>query len=50
MNINILVSVNLNGCEQVNVTQMTIMSTIMDRNPLERMEQPSYSLKDSKMQ
>ena len=31
-------SANKNGPEWVNVTQMTIISTIMGRNPLEEME------------
>ena len=32
-----------NGLEQVNLTQMTIISTAMGKNPLEEMEQPSQS-------
>ena len=34
----------------VNLTQMTIISTTAGRNPLEEMEQPSRSTKESKMQ
>ena len=36
--------------EWVNLTQMTIISTTVDRNPLEAMEEPSWSTKESKMQ
>ena len=39
-----------NGLEWVNVTQMTIISTTVGRNPSEEMEQPSQSTKESKMQ
>ena len=31
-------------------TQMTIISTTVGRNPLEEMEQPSWSTKESEMQ
>ena len=34
----------------VNITQMTIISTTVGRNPLEEMEEPSWSTKESKMQ
>ena len=34
----------------VNLTQMTIISTTVDQNPLEEEEQPSQSTKDSEMQ
>ena len=36
--------------EWVNLTQMTIISTTVGRNPLEEMEEPSWSTKESKMQ
>ena len=39
-----------NGLEWVNLTQMTIISTTVDRNPLEEIEWPSWSTKESKMQ
>ena len=38
VNVNILESVNYNGLEWVNLTQMTIISTTAGRNPLEEME------------
>ena len=34
----------------MNLTQMTIISTTVGKNPLEEMEQPSQSTKDSEMQ
>ena len=34
----------------VNITQMTIISTTVGRNPLEEMEEPSWSTKESEMQ
>ena len=34
----------------VNLTQMTIISTIAGRNPSEEMEWPSWSTKESEMQ
>ena len=37
MNINILEISELNGLEWLNLTQMTIISTAVDRNPLEEM-------------
>ena len=37
VNIDIL-GISKNGLEWVNLTQMTIMSTTADRNPLEEME------------
>ena len=46
MNINTLG----NGQERVNLIQMTIISTNVGKNPLEEMEQPSQSTKESKMQ
>ena len=39
-----------NGLEWVNLTQMTIISTTMGRNPLEEMDWPSWSTKESEMQ
>ena len=36
--------------EWVNLTQMTIISTTVGRNPFEEMEQPSWSTKESEMQ
>ena len=38
------------GLEWVNLTQMTIISTTVSKNPLEEMEQPSQLTKKSKMQ
>ena len=38
VNINILKSMNYDGLEWVNLTQMTIISTTVGRNPLEEME------------
>ena len=38
VNINILGISELNGLKWVNLTQMTIISTTVDRNPLEEME------------
>ena len=34
----------------MNLTQMTIISTTVGRNPLEGMEKPSWSTKESEMQ
>ena len=34
----------------VNVTQMTIISTTVGRNPSEEVEEPSWSTKESEMQ
>ena len=34
----------------MNLTQITIISTTVGRNPLEEMEQPSWSTEESKMQ
>ena len=34
----------------MNLTQMTIISTTVGRNPLEEMESPSSSIKESEMQ
>ena len=41
VNINFQESVNLNRLDWVNLTQMTIISTIVGKNPLEEMEWPS---------
>ena len=38
VNIDILGTSELNGLEWVNLTQMTIITTIVSRNPLEEME------------
>ena len=38
VNVDILESANSNGLEWVNLTQMTIISTIVGRNPSEEME------------
>ena len=38
VNVDILESANRNGLEWVNLTQMTIISTTVGRNPLEEME------------
>ena len=43
-------SVNQNGWEWENLIQMTVISTIVGKNPLEEMEQPSWSTKESEMQ
>ena len=34
----------------MNLIQMIIISTTVGKNPLEEMEEPSYSAKESKMQ
>ena len=39
-----------NGLEWVNLTQMTIIFTTVGKNPLEEMEQPSWSTKESEIQ
>ena len=41
VNINILGISELNGLEWVNLTQMTIISTTVGKNPIEEMEYPS---------
>ena len=43
-------SVNYNGREWVNFVEMTIISTTIDRNPVEEMEQPSQSIEEPEMQ
>ena len=50
MNINILGIGELNGPEWVSVTQMTIIPTAAGKSPLEEMEWPSRSTKESEMQ
>ena len=50
VNIDILGISELNGWERVNLTQMTIISTTVGRNPSEEMEEPSWSTKESEMQ
>ena len=50
VNIDILGISKPNGLEWVNLTQMTIISTTVGRNPSEEMEKPSWSTKESKMQ
>ena len=41
---------NYNGLEWENLTQMTMISTTLGRNPSEEMEWPSWSTKESEMQ
>ena len=50
VNVDILGISKLNGLEWVNLTQMTIISTTVGRNPSEEMEWPSWSTKESEMQ
>ena len=50
VNVDILGIRELNGLEWGNLTQMTIVSTTEGRNPLEEMEQPLWSTKESEMQ
>ena len=50
VNVDILGISKLNGLEWANLTQMTIISTTAGRDPLEEMEYPSWSTKESKMQ
>ena len=47
VNIDIL---GISELEWVNLTQMTIISTTVGKNPLEEMEQTSESTKESEMQ
>ena len=49
-NIDILDISKLKWTGMVNLTQMTIISTTVDKNPLEEMEEPSQSTKESEMQ
>ena len=50
VNIDILGISKLNGLEWVNLPQMTIISAAVGKNPLEEMEYPSWSTKESEMQ
>ena len=50
VNVDILGISELKWTRWVNLTQMTIISTTVGRNPLEEMEQPSWSTKESEMQ
>ena len=50
VNTDILGISELRWTGMVNLTQMTIISTTVGRNPLEEMEQPSQSTKESEMQ
>ena len=47
VNVDIL---GISELEWVNLTQMTIISTTVGRNPSEEMDWPSWSTKESKMQ
>ena len=49
VNVNILGISKLRWTEWVNLTQMTIISITVGRNPLEEMELPSWSTKEFKM-
>ena len=50
VNINILQISELKCTGMGELTQMTIISTTAGRNPLEEMEKPSWSTKESEMQ
>ena len=50
VNVDILGISKLKWTKRVNLTQMTILSTIVGRNLLEEMEKPSWSTKESEMQ
>ena len=50
VNVDILGISELKWTGMGNLTQTTIISTTVDRNPLEELEQLSESTKDSKMQ
>ena len=50
VNITILGVSKQSGLQWVNLTQMTIISTTVGRNPVEEMEYPSWSTKMSEMQ
>ena len=50
VNVDILEISELKWTGKVNLTQMTIISTTAGRTPLEEMEWPSWSTKESKMQ
>ena len=49
VNVDILGISELNGLEWVNLTHMSIIPTTVGRNPLEEMEWPSWSTKESEM-
>ena len=50
VNIDILGSRELKWTGMMNLTQMTIISTTVGRNPSEEMEWPSWSTKESEIQ
>ena len=50
MNINILGISGLKWTGMGNLTQTTIISTTVGKNPLEEMEKPSESIRESKIQ
>ena len=50
VNVDILGISELKWTGMVNLTQMTIISTTVGRNPSEEMEEPSWSTKESEMQ
>ena len=50
VNVDILGISELKQTGWVNLTQMTIISTTVGRNPSEEMEYPSWSTKESEMQ
>ena len=50
INIDILEISKLKWMGRKDLIQMTILSTTMGKNPLEEMEQPSQSTKESEMQ
>ena len=50
VNVDILGISELDGLEWVNLTQMTIISTTVGRNPSEEMEETSWSTEESEMQ
>ena len=50
VNTNILTISELNKWEWANLIQTTILSPTVGKNPLEEMEQPSQSTKESEMQ
>ena len=50
VNVDILGISELKQTGWVNLTQMTIISTTVGRNPSEEMESPSWSTKESEMQ
>ena len=48
-NIDILGISELSGLEWLNLTQTTVISTTVGKNPLEEMEQPSQYTKESEV-